>query len=232
MSLKYTPPLLILALCLLIGCNKTPIQPSQSWQLLPARDNGLSPDTPLSILSPQSLSLPNRPLLYRALVPSHWTRQDPSPEESIIDTTKAICAFTIHENDQLIRLTIHTFPILQDRMRIPPQAQIARWKGQFEELDLVATHTLPDAHGGFSGLFFEGEGILHGNDTKVIGWSMQLAPIFERQLNQGRDPLDQYKRADYTIKASGPPDLMNKHRQEILTFARSFELIDELPAPQ
>lgn len=222
MSLKYILLLLLVITQLPIGCNKNLSTPSSSWQQFAGRDNnGQSHEHHLY-----------RPLLYRALVPSHWTRQDPSPEESIIDTTKANCAFTIHENDQLIRLTIHTFPILQDTMRIPPQAQIARWKGQFEELDLVATHTIPDAHGGFSGLFFEGEGILHGNDTKVIGWSMQLAPVYERQLNQGRDPLDQYKRADYTIKANGPPDLMNKYRQEIMTFARSFELIDELPAPQ
>lgn len=216
MPLKYTPILLLLIIYLPTGCHQSPSSSSQSWQLFAGRNNEHSLE---------------RPMLYRAIVPSHWNRQDASPEESLVDTTKAICEFIIRENDGSIRLTIHTFPILQDRMRIPPQAQIARWKGQFDELDIVATHTLPETHGGFSGLFFEGQGILHENETKVIGWSMQLAPVFERQFNQGRNLVDRNKRADYTIKASGPPELMNKCRQEILTFARSFELIDELPAP-
>lgn len=199
----------------LISCSS--VQPSSSnQQLFSGRDNG------------QSLE---RPVLYRAFVPSHWIRQDPLETESIADTIKAICEFYIRENDESIRLTIHTFPIIQENMHISPQAQIARWKGQFEELELIATQTLPDAHGGFSGLFFEGQGILQGNATKVLGWSMQLASVYERQLSQGKKPLDLNKRADYTIKASGPPHLMDKHRLEILAFARSFELIDELPAP-
>lgn len=204
------------SLIILISC--TPIQPPtpSNQQFFQGRDNR------------QSLE---RPLLYHALVPSHWIRQDPLETESIADTTKAICEFYIHVDDESIRLTIHTFPIRQENMRIPPLAQIARWKGQFEELDLIATQTLPDAHGGFSGLFFEGQGILQGNAIKVMGWSMQLASVYERQLNQGKNSLDFNKRADYTIKASGPPHLMNKHRLEILAFARSFELIDELPAP-
>lgn len=196
----------------------TPAQPPMTLnqQCFKGRDNGQSRE---------------RPLLYRALVPSHWIRQDPLEIESIADTTKAICEFYIHEGHESIRLTIHTFPITQDNMRIPPQAQITRWKRQFEELDPIATHTLPDAHGGFSGLFFEGQGILQGNATTVLGWSMQLASIYERQLSQGKNPLDLHKRADYTIKASAPPHLMTQHRSEIVAFAHSFELIDELPAP-
>lgn len=216
MSFKHLSLLTLLSIYLITSCNYTPPSSSQSWQFFAGRDNGQTLD---------------RPQIYRALVPSHWIRHDTSSEESLVDTTKSICEFTIQDNDQSIRLTIHTFPILQDRMRIPPIAQITRWKGQFEELDLIATHTLPDAHGGFNGLFFEGEGILNGKEAKVMGWSMQLAPIFERHLNQGRSPLDQSKRADYTIKASGPLHSMNKHRQEIIAFANSFELIDELPAP-
>ena len=205
-----------LTLYLLIGCSKSPSSSSASWQLFPRRDDGHSLE---------------RPFFYRAYVPSQWIRQDPPAEESIADTTKSICEFYIHENDQSIRITLHTFPILEEKRRIPPQAQIARWKNQFEELDLVDIQTLSDAHGGFSGLFFEGQGIGKGTLIKVIGWSMQLASLYERQLAQSKQPLDHYKRADYTIKASGPPDLMNKHRAAILAFARSFELIDELPAP-
>ena len=39
----------------------------------------------------------------------------------------------------------------------------------------------------------------------------------------------QQKRADYTIKAVGLPALINQYRQEIIQFADSFELKDELP---
>ncbi|MFI0434240.1 MAG: hypothetical protein ACH350_00750 [Parachlamydiaceae bacterium] len=200
---------------LLIGCTSpSPLRPDR-WQFFRARDN----DSTL-----------NRPLLYRAQVPSHWKRKDPPSNQSIIDTTEAICAFTISEGQHSIRLTIHTFPILGNQIRIPPQAQVARWKGQFEELDPITTVTTKEAHGGFHGLFFEGEGIIEKTPITVIGWSMQLAPSYARQLQQEDDGLNAYKRADYTIKASGPPKLMKIHRSDIIAFAHSFELIDELPA--
>ena len=167
-------------------------------------------------------------MIYRALAPSNWIRQDPQPAESLADTTKSVCEFYIREEGQSLRLTIHTFPFIQPNTRIPPQAQIVRWKRQFEEINPLAATIMPEAHGGFSGLFFEGEGIQQGLPIKVIGWSMQLAPVYERQLSQAKHPHDSLKRADYTIKASGPPDLMNKHRLDILAFAHSFEMIDEL----
>lgn len=209
-------PFFSLIIFLLMSCNSNSSLSSSSWQLITGRDDG---------------QVQERPLLYRVLVPLGWARQDPPLNESIADTKKAICEFYIHEQDQSIRLTIHTFPIMQKQLHVPPQAQIARWKRQFEELDPLATHSQPDSHGGFSGLFFEGQGILEGNPVKVIGWSMQLASIYERQLNQAKQPLDRQKCADYTIKASGPPDLMNKHRTALIAFAHSFELIDELPFP-
>lgn len=210
------PFLCIAILLTLISCNRTSPPSFLNQHFFKGRDNG------------QALE---RPLIYRACVPSHWIRQDPLETESIADTTKHICEFYIRENKEFIRITIHTFPIIKEMMRIPPQAQVNRWKEQFEELDLVATQTTPYAHGGFSGLFFKGRGILQGNTIEVLGWSMQLASVYDRQLSQGRKPLDGNKRADYTIKASGSPHLMVKYRSEILAFAHSFELIDELPSP-
>ena len=201
----------------LTSCHQpTPPLPSSNWQLIAGRDEGQANE---------------RPVLYRALVPFNWVRKDPPVTESIADTTKSICEFYIQDEGQTIRLTLHSFPIMQSNQRIPPPAQIARWKRQFEELDLLATHVLPDSHGGFSGLYFEGQGILQGQPTKVMGWSMQLASSYERKLSHERDPHDRCKRADYTIKASGPPALMDQHRAALLAFARSFELIDELPSP-
>ena len=213
MNCLFHYSLFLFTLMALTGCTTTSPLPI-SWQSFTGRDNGLSL---------------NRPLLYRACVPAQWIRHDPPLTESIADTMRAICEFYIHDRDQSIRITLHTFPILQETMRIPPHAQIQRWKGQFEELDVLTVNTLPEAQGGFSGLFFEGEGKMQGKEMYVMGWSMQLAPLYERQLAQGKHPLDQSKRADYTIKASGPPSLMRQYRADILSFAHSFELIDELP---
>lgn len=209
-------PLFILLLGLTGCAQQPPAHPSAQWQEFAARDNAKSSE---------------RPLLYRALVPSSWMRKNPPPFESIADTTKAICEFYIQENGEEIRLTIHTFPILEDHDRIPPQAQIARWKRQLEDLDPLSVKIIPQSHGGFSGLYFEGQGALQNKPVRVIGWSMQLASVFARQLSLERHSLDTFKRADYTIKATGPPEMMDKHRSAIAGFAESFELIDELPSP-
>jgi hypothetical protein len=207
------------ALCfsLFISCHRetTPIA-SSSWQLISGRNGGKSVD---------------RPLIYRALVPANWIRKDPLLSESIADTTKSICEFYIQENGEQIRITFHTFPIHQHDLRISPHAQVARWKRQFEQFDHLSAQIHAVSHGGFSGLQFEGLGTLQGGPIKVMGWSMQLASGYERQLSQGRNPLDYDKRADYTIKASGPPSLMDRYRSSLLAFADSFELIDELPSP-
>lgn len=206
----------ILIISTLSSCNSqsSPF-PFSQWQLVAGRDEGHTHE---------------RPFIYRVLVPPHWVRQDPSSTESIADTTQSICEFYIRENDQAIRLTVHTFPISDIHPRIPPQAQIARWKKQFDELDLLNTTIASEGQGGFNGLRFEGRGVLHGQPTTVMGWSMQLASGYERQLSLEKERLDRYKRADYTIKASGPSSLMDKHRADILAFAHHFELIDELPS--
>ncbi len=217
MILKNNLLTISLILLVLSSCSQTTSSsPSSSWQMIAARDEG----------QPSS-----RAFIYRALVPSNWIRLDPSATESIADTTKSICEFYIQDHDQTIRVTIHTFPITQSQHRIPPQAQIARWKKQFDELDPLTTRVIPESHGGFSGLYFEGEGLLKGQPTKILGWSMQLANCYERQLHQEKQFLDSCKRADYTIKASGSPLFIDQHRLAILAFAHSFELIDELPSP-
>ena len=211
---------LILALTLLTSIFTCCDTPSEQEKLIPqliaARDEDSSLD---------------RPYIYRAFVPANWIRKDPSPQESIQDSTKYNCEFFIQEEGKTIRLTIHTFPLKENGKRIPPSAQIARWKQQFNPLDLLSLNISPDSHGGFSGLFFEGEGMVQEQPIKVIGWSMQLAPIYERLLSQRREILSRLKRADYTIKASGPPEMMKAHRSAIIFFANSFEFIEELPSP-
>lgn len=198
----------------LIGCS-TDHSPRQSTQqFIAARDDGITPD---------------RPLLYRATVPLSWIRKDPS--HSIVETTKENCEFCLFDGEDKIRITIHTFPISNHHPRIPPIAQIQRWKEQFDELDLHLTHLSAFGQGGFTGLFLEASGILNDKETTMMGWSMQLAPEYERQLSLHFNSLDSYKRADYTIKVVGPRRIMAIHRQTIKDFAKSFELIDELPHP-
>lgn len=205
-----------IALFLCTCCCKNSSSSSLSnWQIISGRND--------------SLSLQRNPV-YRALVPLNWIRKDPPLNESITDTTKPICEFFIEENNQTIRLTIHSFPITENISRIPPQAQISRWKKQFTELDPLNYQIQGESHGGFAGLFFEGEGFIKEAKIKMMAWSMCLAECYNRQLSQ-EITINNPKRADYTLKATGPPEIMNKYRSDLIAFSQSFELIDELPPP-
>lgn len=197
------------------SCEKSKSKESESAppEFIPARDKDISL---------------NRPLIYRAVTLDGWTRLEPDPMVSIADTTLANCEFVLENEEGKIRLTVHTFPFEKRNLRIPPQAQIARWKQQFDEIDPLAVHIDEESRGGFSGLFFEAEGIIKEQPTMVMGWSMQIAEIFDRVLEQEKDPLDIWKRADYTIKATGPIQSMRAYRKDIIRFSNSFELIDEL----
>lgn len=183
------------------------------WELISARD--------------QDPSL-NRPFIYRISTPNGWTKLEPDPKISITNTTFANCEFVLEKKEGKIRLTIHTFPFQDRNLRIPPQAQVNRWKQQFDDIDILTVHVSDESRGGFSGLFFEAEGLIKGQPTKVMAWSMQIAQIYDRELEQGKNFLDSWKRADYTIKASGPIEMMTTYRKELIQFSNSFELIDEL----
>lgn len=182
--------------------------------------------SPLSTASTRWIEINDRnhQPLYRAKVPLGWNRQSPLSTDSLSDTTKAIEEFTTAEGN--LRIVIHNFPsdMLEDR--IPPQAQINRWKQQFSFLNVEDVVVAPQARGGFSGLFFSASGVREGRPYSILAWSMQLAPEHYRQL------CCRQMRADYTIKAMGSPILIDKHREEIEAFASSFELIQEIPTPQ
>lgn len=188
--------------------------PSFTWQSINGRDEGSPID---------------RAAVYQAKVPLHWIRKDPLNADSIQDTTKALCEFIIEQGTEHIRITVHNFPIVDEKARIPAQAQIQRWKQQLNDLDSTLTVATPISHGGFIGLFLEAEGSIEDKPVRVLGWSMQLASRYVRQFALASAPLERQKRSDYTIKAVGPPPLMQQHRQDIIQFADSFELKDELP---
>lgn len=212
---------LILILILLTGCSETQNLPLNSSKMITA----------------QEINGRNKEAVYRAKIPSDWIRKDPLPNDLITDTTKPISEFFIPgENQQQIRITIHNFPTERPEDRIPPEAQIARWKRQFSRLDPSSVQITPQAYSGFSGFLFEGSGLITDAYTAMIGWAMQLAPEHfsvlsaKIQMSPPQEAQDLYQmRSDFTIKATGPKLLMEKHRRDIINFATSFELIHEIP---
>lgn len=169
--------------------------------------------------------------LYRAKVPLEWIREN--SDESVQDSTKPICSFLMGETHDLVHLAIHTFTYTSFDQRIPPTAQIARWKRQFEELDLSTLMIEPRAYGGFTGLSFHACGQFKGKETGVLGYAMQLAPQHWMTLqNAAKEPFKQIQMsADYTLKATGSPAAIANYKEEIELFAGSFELIDEVMTP-
>jgi hypothetical protein len=200
----------------LASCNHPTPKKNMPWQTLQARN------TENSLL---------RPSIYRIQTPHHWTQKNPKENESIQDTQLPIAEFFINDTEK-IRITIHTFPITTTTPSIPSLAQVQRWKNQFESLDLLSTTISKISQGGFYGLLFEGQGITDGKRTSVLAWSMQLASFYSHALDKENNEWNSYKKADYTIKAIGPTELMQKHRDAIIQFAHSFEMIEEnhLPA--
>lgn len=167
--------------------------------------------------------------LYRARVPTGWERKDPAPGESLADTMKALCEFHFAEGGQSVRITIHNFPADNFDARIPPGAQVARWKRQFAALNPTDAVVVPQSHGGFAGLLLEATGTMDGKAMTMLGWSMQLAPEHYRVLMVLNDRYSRQMAADYTIKAIGDQELIKIKRDQIIDFANSFELVKEIP---
>lgn len=164
--------------------------------------------------------------LYSVKVPSYWITNDSSPSISIADTRKPLQEYLIQEAEGTIKISIHNFPTKTLNERIPPNAQIHRWRNQFDSLIPSLTFIANESHDGFIGLLLEAEGTLNNKPTKILGWAMQLAPEYCEQLNDDdMSPYLQQACSDYTIKVVGPPNLIKKYRQDIITFANSFALI-------
>lgn len=172
--------------------------------------------------------------VYRARAPLSWIRKDTFPEESLTDTKKSICEFLIVDNGEIIRIAIHNFPSNNIEECIPPAAQVARWQRQFELLLPEESGTEPQAFSGYHGLKFKGIGKIEQTDTMMLGWSLQMGKEHYQVLSHPKNPADtdlyREMRADVTIKATGPKELMETYEDEIIAFARSFELIGEIPS--
>lgn len=211
------PILLLITGFTLFGCNRNESPANFSWQEFCCRDQG-DPTT--------------RTAMYRGKIPSHWRRKDPLPTESIQDTTKALTEFYIGDlEEEKVYLTLFTFPAGNIEQRVPPVAQLERWKRQFEEFDPTSLVIEPRALGGFTGFSIHVTGLLKGQEKSLLGFSMQLAPIHVQTLQNKENASTNQKQmaADYTIKAVGPPSAISRWESEITLFANSFELIKEIP---
>lgn len=184
--------------------------------------HGCQDEHPTEITELQTIHGRNRKAIYRAFVPNEWLRVDPSETISLDNTMEPLVTYEIHEGKETVQITIHNFPTEKITERIPPQAQVARWGRQLEGSESQSFNT-PVHHSGFYGLYFEGEGVLKGTPTYVSAWAMSLHGEHYRAMN------DPQKRADWTIKATGPKELVLKSKEKIQAFAQSFELIEEIP---
>lgn len=215
---RYFITFIIFSFC---SCSQ---QDSSSFHLnvveIAARDEG----------SPQTK---DHPIIYRVKVPRAWSQQNPPLDESLVDTTKAIAEFYIIDGHEKIRIAIHNFPSNSMGQRIPPMAQVSRWKKQFQSINQASLSIQPQAFGGYSGFLIEATGEMHGVATTMLGWALQLASEHFRALSRPVPQIltQRYRqmRGDVTIKAVGPQQLMDKYREDIIAFARSFQLIDDIP---
>lgn len=185
----------LLLLLILLGCKEKEQSSSFRWVDVSGRDEERSP-------------------LYRLKVEEGWRVQFPEKNKSIQSTMEPLVTLQIEH----ITLTIHNFPYDEESQRIPPRAQIERWKRQLGTS--VAFTTTPVAFSGFSGLFLEAEGIVSEKPVTYLAWAMNL----------GRRTEEKEMQADFTIKAVGTPVEMEKHRKSIIEMASSFELIREIPS--
>lgn len=171
--------------------------------------------------------------IYRITVPHAWIRRDPLPEDTIEDTTQALCEFIINDPEGIIRIAIHNFPSDTLEARIPPAAQVARWKQQLNHYKPEEIVETPIAFGGYSGVQFVGTSKKEDKEFRVFATALQLAPEhFKNLITLESSPQAvRYRqmRGDVTLKAQGPLVAMEKQRAAILQAYHSFGLIDEIP---
>ncbi len=202
---------------LLLGCNTIAPDSNSKWHTIAGRD---AEELPL-------VRLP----IYRAKIAQEWIHVEPRSELSIIDTTKPLCEYWVNEGDgQQIRVTIHNFPL----MEISPASQIFRWQGQFDTIETETVQILQQSFNGFLGFYLEATGVMKGSKTSLMGWAMQPASIHRESLRSLMQQVSGRKlewvqmEAPWTIKATGPPHLLEKYKHAIIEFARSFEWIEEV----
>lgn len=197
------------------GCEQKKAHPKPMSQTISGRDRG------------GESGLVRYPL-YRVKTFPNWKRLDPSPLTSNLDTRQPIVEFWI---DGQIHVTIHNFPSDSMDTRIPPRAQVERWKKQMLTDDNDDFVERPVSFAGFAGFFFEGE----DKDKMTIAYALKLDDRHYQSLRSHRQPHNEaflkQMGSDVTIKAVGPIQAMMKYREDLIAFSESFELIQEIPEP-
>ncbi len=172
--------------------------------------------------------------IYQITVPRAWVRRDPLPGDPIEDTTQALCEFIINDPEGIIRIAVHNFPTDVAETRIPPAAQVARWKQQLGSYKPGERVEGPIAFGGYGGLQFFGTGKKDEQEFRVIAMALQLGNDHFKNLSVPETSTKTLRyrqmRGDVTLKAQGPLSAMEKQREAILKAFLSFGLIDEIPS--
>ena len=163
---------------------------------------------------------PERVPLYRVMIPKTWEVVLPDADTSLTDSRLPLLECRAGET---LRIVFHNFPASEIAQRIPPQAQIERWKKQLEETNPASVVVTPQAFSGYTGLLLEAE----GKRSAVMGWALQIGADHYRNLSYTL--LPEQMRADITIKATGSPQEISQYRSQLINLARTFELIEEIP---
>ncbi len=168
--------------------------------------------------------------VYRVPIPEEWERVPALPDEELIDSRQPIAAFRIVDGDDCVAITVHNFPHYGDEPKIPSSAQVERWKKQMGTIDKGTEVVKPVVHDGFSGLYFSAT----EKEKRVMAWAMQVAMEHERVLHvpysYEEAMVFPQMSADYTIKVTGPKQLVNRYEDQIFHFANHLSLIREIPS--
>lgn len=166
---------------------------------------------------------PERISLYRVNIPEHWEVIKPDERLPLTDSRLPLLECRAGET---LKIVFHNFPTSDPKKRIPPGAQIERWKKQLKELHPASVLVTPQSFSGYIGLRLEAQ----GKGTAVIGYALQIDNDHYRNLAYTEMP--EQMRADITIKATGSPEEIAQYRLELMAAAQSFELIEEIPIPR
>lgn len=203
--------LLILFLCIAWGCEKS-TTPSYKEVFAYGRGEDSSP-------------------VYRLFIPQDWETL-PLSEQGKVDSREPNLTLLAPIGDKKLPIYFHNFPVANLNERIPPEAQVQRWKEQIPKI--VFEKTEPVSRGGFFGLYAQIEGAKEERAIKTLAVAMQLDPTFARDLSQRHETLIDANAlaqtlADYTLKCMGSEEEIEKIKEAFEKIAASIELIEELP---
>jgi hypothetical protein len=140
-------------------------------------------------------------------------------DKDLSDTKVPIKKYQLED----IVITVHTFRVAQDKPKITPQNQVERWLEQISQGRKCTYTTQERSRSGYTGI------LLTANCEKnsLIAVAMELDREFRRQLLEESSDKSLEKASDFTIKAIGAKEQIDKYKKDILAFIDSFELIEE-----